>query len=404
MHAVSRVLSAALDAPGPDGVRSALVREARTLCQVTGAGLLTLAPGGYARVVSSEPRAEQRATRLAVDASGSLRALIDGSDDHVCAGPADASVLARAFGWTAPASTALLVPLRSRETLDHVLVLVDGGERVFSREEVKITCAFAAAGSAALSQLRLAEEQAQRVAEQSALARAAKTLNESLDLPRTLEAICQEARAILDGDKAVVYRGDAEAGLVIEQALGIAPEFAGLTIAPGAGLSGRVVQSGRPMLTNDYQGLAAPQADGPFARIETCLAVPMRWDGKLQGVVSVGFARPRMVDERDLALLEAFAELGAVACRNATTATGLAMAACTDGLTGCLNHAAFQDGLRREVERAERTGGRVSVILVDLDDFKAVNESHGHPVGDEVLRRVGAVSWRGPARSSTRLS
>jgi diguanylate cyclase (GGDEF)-like protein len=51
----------------------------------------------------------------------------------------------------------------------------------------------------------------------------------------------------------------------------------------------------------------------------------------------------------------------------------------------------MQDSLRREVERASRTGGQLSVAIVDLDDFKQVNEEHGHQMGDEVLRAVGRV-------------
>ena len=65
------------------------------------------------------------------------------------------------------------------------------------------------------------------------------------------------------------------------------------------------------------------------------------------------------------------------------------LAARTDGLTGCLNHAAMHEALRREIVRCERTGHRLSLMLMDMDDFKQVNEEHGHLVGDEVLRRVG---------------
>jgi diguanylate cyclase (GGDEF)-like protein/putative nucleotidyltransferase with HDIG domain len=103
----------------------------------------------------------------------------------------------------------------------------------------------------------------------------------------------------------------------------------------------------------------------------------------------VGFRSASAATEHDLTLLEGFAELGAVACRNASVHAGLAEAARTDGLTGCLNHAALHETLRREMQRSRRTGRRLSIVLVDLDHFKQVNEQHGHLVGDEVLRRVG---------------
>ena len=51
----------------------------------------------------------------------------------------------------------------------------------------------------------------------------------------------------------------------------------------------------------------------------------------------------------------------------------------------------MHDALRREIERCERTGHRLSLVMVDMDDFKQVNEEHGHLVGDEVLRRVGGA-------------
>jgi diguanylate cyclase (GGDEF)-like protein len=62
----------------------------------------------------------------------------------------------------------------------------------------------------------------------------------------------------------------------------------------------------------------------------------------------------------------------------------------TDGLTRLHNHRYFQDRMRVEVRRADRTGEQLALLLVDIDDFKALNDRHGHAVGDQVLRQVGS--------------
>jgi len=212
-----------------------------------------------------------------------------------------------------------------------------------------------------------------------------------------LVRICHEAASILDADNAVVYRGDAEEGVSIEATYGMPPEAIGYRMAPGEGLAGKVAESDEPLLTNDYQDLPHQADPTLFGAVRSCIAVPMHWEGALRGVLSVGYKRSHTVTLEQQRLLEAFGELAAAACRNASAHAGLEQAARTDGLTGCLNHAAMHESLRREIERCERTGHRLSLALVDMDDFKQVNEEHGHLMGDEVLRRVGQA-LRGAVR------
>jgi diguanylate cyclase (GGDEF)-like protein len=69
----------------------------------------------------------------------------------------------------------------------------------------------------------------------------------------------------------------------------------------------------------------------------------------------------------------------------------VASQASTDSLTGLANRWAFDEELALEWRRAERVGDQLSMVLFDIDDFKAVNDQHGHQIGDEVLRRVGRV-------------
>jgi diguanylate cyclase (GGDEF)-like protein len=330
MRAVHRLLEAAATAEGPAEVEDRLVDEARRVFQVTRAALV----------------------------------------------PVDEA---------APGE--LLVPLHGHGGAAKALMLADDRGRDFSEEELDVARTLAAAAASGLARLELAQGRAGETARQAALSRAAKSLSASLDMNRVLVRICEESARILDADIAVVYLGDGSDGLRVEAAFGLGPEAIGLRLEPGQGLAGRVAQRGEPMLTNDYRSLSGTPA--MFAGFHSAMAVPMHWQGQLRGVLSLGWTRPGVLDRHQLSLLSGFGEMAAAACRNASVHEGLALAARTDALTGCLNHAALHDALRVELERCRRTGHCLSLTIVDLDDFKQVNERYGHLVGDEVLRRVG---------------
>ena len=77
-----------------------------------------------------------------------------------------------------------------------------------------------------------------------------------------------------------------------------------------------------------------------------------------------------------------------------TTFLATEKSAITDGLTGLYNRPFFDASLRRELKRARRYGLAFSLVMLDLDDFKSVNDGHGHPVGDEALSRCSGVVLR----------
>jgi diguanylate cyclase (GGDEF)-like protein len=82
--------------------------------------------------------------------------------------------------------------------------------------------------------------------------------------------------------------------------------------------------------------------------------------------------------------------LGRVLRRHQTTQAELTATCLTDRLTGLYNYGTFVDYLHNDVIRAERYGGELSLIMLDIDHFKDFNDRHGHELGNELLRRVGA--------------
>ena len=117
----------------------------------------------------------------------------------------------------------------------------------------------------------------------------------------------------------------------------------------------------------------------------------MAWDDQLRGVLSVGWTTRRRVHDEDLQTLEAIAGLATVACRNAEAYEHVQHVARTDALTGVLNHGAMQTRIREEIARARRDEAPLGAVILDLDDFKGVNDSRGHAAGDELLRRVARL-------------
>src|SRR4051794_10606119 len=95
--------------------------------------------------------------------------------------------------------------------------------------------------------------------------------------------------------------------------------------------------------------------------------------------------------DAEVALVERFATMAALAYDSARQRDTLREQAATDGLTGLLTPRGSQERLRLEVERAPAAGGMVSVVIVDLDHFKLINDPHGHAEGDRALAAAAAM-------------
>jgi diguanylate cyclase (GGDEF)-like protein len=123
----------------------------------------------------------------------------------------------------------------------------------------------------------------------------------------------------------------------------------------------------------------------------SALAHPLRPDdGAVQGLVSIARAGPPFsLDEREL--FHYLAAQASVSMENVDLHELVQRQAVTDELTGLFNHRRFQEVVDSEVERARRFEQPVGLVMLDIDDFKAVNDTYGHQQGDIVLREVAGV-------------
>ena len=161
------------------------------------------------------------------------------------------------------------------------------------------------------------------------------------------------------------------------------------------GVGGWVVRHDEPQLVNDMthdpRGVLVPGTD---LEPQASVLVPLRFMGAVIGLLAVDRLAGRTFDERELEIVQLFANLAAIAIRNARSYKEMEVQASTDGLTGLFNHRRFQEALALEVARAERYDTVFCLLMLDLDRFKSVNDTVGHQRGDEVLRDVAEVLRR----------
>ncbi len=124
----------------------------------------------------------------------------------------------------------------------------------------------------------------------------------------------------------------------------------------------------------------------------TWIELPLVVNGSSVGLIEMAdYTSARRWSQRDIDFCRTLAAQAAMAVRNAQLYEDLRNRVDKDSLTGVLNHRAFYERLEQELARAGRAGTHVAVIVVDLDDFKSLNDTRGHAAGDTALRKVAAA-------------
>jgi len=158
------------------------------------------------------------------------------------------------------------------------------------------------------------------------------------------------------------------------------------------GIAGWVAQRGRSYYAPDVTLDSLYVAGSSSARSN--VAFPLVVDDRTIGVLDVESPTVDAFPKETREFLETFAVLAALAILRAQRDENLSQLALTDGLTGLANHRAILQDLEREIVRARRSGHPVSVALVEIDQFKRINDKFGHLQGDLVLREVADVLRR----------
>ncbi|WP_434704894.1 GGDEF domain-containing protein [Pseudomonas sp. Z1-12] len=152
------------------------------------------------------------------------------------------------------------------------------------------------------------------------------------------------------------------------------------------------IRQGRWHLTEHHHDLCCPHyppTSGPDRVTDCCL--PLMAYGEILGLLHIRQVGLQDLSEEGLQIAEAVAEQTALALANGRMRQVLETQSIKDPLTGLYNRRFMDETLNRELARSERNGSCLSVVMMDLDNFKQLNDSYGHAAGDAVLRAVSAL-------------
>lgn len=219
----------------------------------------------------------------------------------------------------------------------------------------------------------------------------------SATLSELFERITTELKRLVPFDAVTIYRVDELAEMLtpVHTVDRWADEIMESPSAIGEGVTGWVAQRGEAVnlaeAHNDPRIAVVPGT--PEDEHEALACVPLIVRGVTIGTLNVyRLGDDVAFSDHEFELICRFADLSALAIDNAQNRERLVEEAHTDWLTGLHNHRYYHERLRAELERAHRHNRPLSLIVFDLDDFKLLNDAHGHQEGDLVLRRVAAAA------------
>ena len=238
---------------------------------------------------------------------------------------------------------------------------------------------------------RVQEENERRSRQLAALHQMGIDLTSELNLNALLQSIAERAVSLIGGQSCNCLIYNPESDLIERVATAGETLFlGGKTRQRGEGVVGKVWATGAPLIVNDYHAWPERKREYDSFPNRALMAVPVSWGEEFLGVLNILAYAPHRYTEADREMLSMFAAQAAIAIRNARLYCKIEQISVTDELTGLFNRRGFFQLGEREFERAVRFNRPLAALMFDLDHFKRINDTYGHPAGDQVLRALTA--------------
>lgn len=297
---------------------------------------------------------------------------------------------------TVRARSLLAAPILNGEVFEGLLCVDSPSDHAFSDADERLIQLIAQEALTVLQYYREQRRMKDRTREYSALLEISKNLGSKLDLAHRLETTIASAKAIIDYDQCFIFLvNEGERRMTVAAARGYEPP-ADYGFPLTNGFLSLIVKNRQPLLYSKlFSAKGRPKIfpDGYEIDISSnsFLGLPMMIEEKVIGVVFFSSEKENAFSASDQHILAIMCNHVAASIAEAQAHAKVKKLAITDGLTGVFNHRRFQERLLEEFYRVSRHPEPFSLLLIDIDFFKKINDTYGHPAGDAVIKMIAKV-------------
>lgn len=289
----------------------------------------------------------------------------------------------------------LTMPVQARGKTVGVLNLELGAGASFDDADLRLLSAFGAQFGGALERDRLFTETHQALEREKRLSEVAHAINSAFELPEILQRVARLSAELVGAESGVVILLTPDLHeLEVAAAFNTSSKlFApGMRIPKGEGFCWQVIEKGTPLQFEHGQQPAWLYPGLTDDSIRSLMASPLLMQGTPSGLLLVYTADPELIfSSHHLLLLETVAGQAALAIQKASLFEQVHHLAVTDSLTGLFTRRHFYDLAEREIDRSRRYGRPFTLLMADVDHFKAINDRFGHLAGDQALQIMAKI-------------
>lgn len=283
------------------------------------------------------------------------------------------------------------IPLKVHESVIGLLALDHHEPNYYTNQQlIDLASAFADQVAISLENSRLYAVEKRRVQELDALRATTADITKELAIETLIQSILERATALLHatgGELGLVDPNGEKIHILVSHNMG--ENKVGVVIKPGEGLMGHVAKTHQIEMIEDYQEWIGKMDIYEKSNIHAAIAAPLMIGNHFLGVIGImNSDRKRKFTTSEKSLMNLFAQQASIAVQNAQQFEERKQQARMDLTTGIYNRRGLYELGVREVDRAQRFNRPLSAIMLDIDHFKLINDTYGHPVGDIVLKEL----------------